>query len=63
MEDVHFFKKNSIGKFAKCEFPNYKETLSAEEVSKAIRIDSIDEGLVRFQHSAQYYQEKIEVFL
>ncbi len=51
-KDIFFFKENSVGKYAPCDFPKYKETLNAEEVSKAIHIDSINEGLVRFQHSA-----------
>lgn len=59
MNDIFFFKKNKIGKYEKCDFPNYKMTLSAEEVSKAIRIDSIDEGLVRFQYSAPLKQQSI----
>jgi GR25 family glycosyltransferase involved in LPS biosynthesis len=57
MEDVHFFTKNKFGKYEKCSFPYYKETLSAGEVSRAIRIDSIDEGLVQFQHSAPIQYE------
>jgi len=60
MEDVFFFKENHIGKYAQCDFPNYTETLSAEEVSRAIRIDSINEGLVHFQHSAQLKQSTLE---
>ena len=40
----------------------YKETLNAEEVSKAIRIDSINEGLVRFQHSAPVMVETDNLF-
>lgn len=53
MKDIVFYCKNDINKYVPCSFPKYKETLSAEEVSRAIRIDSIDEGLVHFQHSAQ----------
>jgi GR25 family glycosyltransferase involved in LPS biosynthesis len=59
--DVFFFKKNELGKYATCEFPKYVETLSAEEVSRAIRVDSIDEGLVRFQHSAPLVQSRIDM--
>jgi GR25 family glycosyltransferase involved in LPS biosynthesis len=56
MEDIVFYCKNDINKYAPCDFPKYKETLSAEEVSRAIRIDSINEGLVHFQHSAPFKQ-------
>jgi GR25 family glycosyltransferase involved in LPS biosynthesis len=52
MEDIIFYAKNNINKYTPCDFPKYRETLSAEEVSRAIRIDSINEGLVHFQHSA-----------
>ena len=52
-KDIHFFRYDFAKmKYVPTEFPKYTETLSAEEVSRAIRIDSINEGLVRFQHSA-----------
>lgn len=52
-KDIFFFKINyATGKYETADFPNYKETLSAEEVSRAIHVYSIDKGLVRFQLSA-----------
>ena len=60
MESIVFFSKNDINKYSPCEFPKYTLTLSAEEVSRAIRIDSISEGLVHFQYSAQPIQEELK---
>lgn len=51
MKDILFYRKIE-GKYKECEFPFYKETLSAEEVSRAIRCVSNTEGMVQFHHSA-----------
>ncbi len=50
-KDIVFYRKIN-GKYVECDFPKYKETLSAEEVSRAIRLVSNQEGAVRFRHSA-----------
>lgn len=55
-DDIKFFSLNfTSGKYEETKFPFYKETLSAGEVSRAIQVDSINRGLVRFQNPAQLF--------
>jgi len=57
MKNILFYKKID-NKYSECEFPFYKETLSAGEVSRAIHCVSNTKGLVQFQPPASQFIEK-----